>query len=172
MKRLGMVRSAAVGLLVITCIYAVSSACFSDFTAPCAMDRNALAARGLMDGIWTAATINGQPAQGYSLPFPSLDKLVSGHIDFQTTETTGDCDAPTWSSGHALAVYTLRKPDGTTKLKRYMGRFVKNHPNNTIELSAAGYEVNGTVTPSTITMTASHQLFGDATLVLNLSSRP
>lgn len=172
MRRFGVVQSTAGALLLVTAIYAVTAACVEDLTAPCAQDRNSLEARGLLDGNWAAATINGQPAAGWPIPFPSLDRLESGAIEFQTTSVTGDCNNPKWSSGHAVAIYTLRKPDNSLKPKRFLGRFVYNHTEHRLELSAAGYEVNGSVSSHTITMPAAHDLFGTATLVLQLAYRP
>jgi hypothetical protein len=171
MRRFGFVQSTASALLLVTAIYAVTAACVEDLTAPCAQETSKLNSRGLLDGSWIATTIDGSPANNYLL-LPTFDRLVSGSIEFQTTSVSGDCDAPSYSNGHAVAVYTIRKASGEVKPKRFLGRFLYNHKDHTLELSAAGYTVGGTVNGVTMTMSASHSVIGDRTVVLQLGGRP
>lgn len=167
MRRSRFVQSTAGALLLVTAIYAVTSACWQDFTAPCAQDPSARDQRGLLDGTWRATTINGQPAQGWPLPFPSADYFYSGIIDFQTTETYGDCDNLTSSTGNAVALYALRRGDGSLSgNKRFVGKFYYQHATNLLVLTAAGYQLNGSRSGTTMTLPASHAIFGTATVVL------
>jgi hypothetical protein len=173
MRRFGFVQSTAGALLLVTSIYAITAACADNLTAPCAQDLSKLEDRGLMDGTWNLVTIDNTSAQNYPLPFPSLDVLVSSRIQFQSTVVSGDdCNAPTTSSGHAVAFYTIQKYQGPQKVKSYMGRFFYDHKTNQLRLSAAGYDVLGTVNGPQLVLTASHALIGgDRRLTLILVDR-
>jgi hypothetical protein len=166
MYRSRFVKPAACSLLLVTAIYAVSAAC-GDVTAPCAVDSSKNEARGLLDaGTWRAITVNGQPADGWSIP-ASFDYFYRGVIDFQTTTTFGDCDALNESMGSAVAQYALRNSSGqVTGNKKFVGRFFYDHKTHVLTLTAAGYEVKGTVSGTTMTLPAAHSLFGSATVVL------
>jgi hypothetical protein len=168
MVRLKVVKSASLSLLVVASIYAVTSACVEDVTEPCLQQTSLAEQRGLLDAAtWRVSTINGQPADGWALPLPSSDYFYRGVIDFKTVRIIGDCDAPTHSFGYATAQYALRKANGSLSgNKKFVGQFKYDHASGALNLTAAGYELNGTVAGHTMTLPAAHQLFGTATVVL------
>ena len=161
MARPGMIKSASFIGLFVTLLFAVNAACFDAF-APCS---SGLA--GGLDGSWDATTIDGQPALNFPLPFPSSDLFRSGFIRIRTQQVHGDCDDPDRTTGTAVATYNLADAGGTAKPPKYFsGRFDYDHNNNTVKITAAGYQLDGTVSGNSMTLPASHALFGTYTLVL------
>ncbi|NUQ11755.1 MAG: hypothetical protein HUU26_05400 [Gemmatimonadaceae bacterium] len=167
MSRFSFAKTSSGALLLVAAIYAVSAACGVDVFDPCFSSREQIQSRGQLDGVWVVETVNGAPASNYPLPFPSTDRFVTGSIDFKTRETKGDCRDLRESSGYAVANYLLRDSNGALKpAKRYVGRFTYKHKTNKLTVTAAGYAINGSRSGSTMTLPASHALFGSYTLVL------
>jgi hypothetical protein len=170
MYRKRFVKSFSFSLLLITCIYAVSAACFESVTGPCYSAVVGNTATGRLDtGVWRVTTINGQPAQNFPLPLPSTDDFYAGSLDFRTLDVTGACDDPAYTSGSVSALYTLKNSSGQFKpTKTYLAIFEYNHRTHTVTITAGGgeYEVRGTVSGTTMTLPAAHQIFGSYTLVL------
>jgi len=156
MARPGFLKTASCTILFVTLLFAINSAC-SPVTAPCG---------GSLDGAWTASTIDGSPALNYSLPI-SGDLFKGGTISFRTTQLEGSCDNPEITTGDATARYQLATSSGSPKATKYFtGRFRFDHKSHALKLTAVGYTVNGTVSGGSMTLPASHALFGTYTLVL------
>lgn len=159
------VRTVSLSVLLVTFLVLVNAAC-DEILAPCTYRGIRSLPAGGIDGVWSASTIDGQPAANFQLPL-SNDRFQSGAISFRTQYTDGTCDDPKVSRGMAYANYQLSDGQGTPKKpKRYTGRFRFDHETGQISLTAAGYEINGSVLEFTMTLPASHALFGTYTLVL------
>ena len=170
MYRKRFVKSFSFSLLLITCIYAVSAACFESITGPCYSAVVGNTASGRLDtGVWRVTTINGQPAANFPLPLPSFDYFYAGSLDFRTIGVTGSCDDPDATSGTVSALYTLKDSNLQFKpTKTYLASFTYNHRNHEVFITAGGgqYQVTGTVSGTTMTLPAAHAIFGSYTLVL------
>ena len=171
MRRSGIVKSASGALLLVTAIYAVSAACDAyDILDPCRSTPSKIQARGQLDGIWVAKTVDGKPASGFQLP--SVNPLatpvffVNGSIDFKTRSTEGTCENLQKTIGYSYASYLLRKNGALQPNKRYIASFVYDHRANKVKISAAGQTVNGTVSGNNMTLYAPHPIFGTYVVVL------
>lgn len=171
MYRSRFVKSFSLSLLLITCIYAVSAACFQSITGPCYSAVVGNTAQGRLDtGPWQVTSINGQSPVNFPLPLPSTDYFYAGTLDFRTTDVVGSCNDPDATSGSVSALYTLKNSSLQFKpTKTYLARFVYDHRTHQVTITAGGgqYTVTGTVSGATMTLPAAHQLFGSYTLVLH-----
>lgn len=180
MHRPRFVKSTSFSLLLVTGMFVVTAACGEALRIlmPLSGCRDTPSdASGTIDGLWRVTTINGGPPLDWPIPGTS-DRFHSGVIEFVTLDVDGgdadECD-PDESSGTAVALYGIRKPDGSLESKRFIGRFEKTHRKGSVpdplELSAAGRAVQGSVSYlnfnfDAMTLTAAHDLFGGATVVL------
>jgi len=164
MSRSTFVKSASFSLLLVTSIFAVTAAC-EEITQPCDSASD-------LDGLWRVMTINGQPAMNWPLP-TTTDRFHSGVIEFYT-DFNDDCTPNGNAEGTAVAIYAIRKNDGSFQSDRITARFWRTGRSqdgnslreSTITLKATTYTVSGTQTGITMTLPGAHPKFGNATLVL------